>query len=288
MHTVRRLLRGDGRPQAQHGHHADGAAGGHDCERDGVAGRPHLPLNRRINLSATFKAHRPRSTGLRPSEGSKYLRSDRMPEYNPEREDMSVRPATARPAGRPRNPELDRAILAAAEQQLREAGYAGMSVESVAAAAGTTVPAVRRRFSSKAGMAVAVIDSLRVESLPATSGPPRSRALTVLRNLHTNLLRSNSMAMVGTLLAEEHRHPELLAAFRSRLVEGRRTALRQVVAEGISCGELPGTADPDVLASMLIGSFYARYIATSDIPDDWAEQTLWHLWPDASSAQAHR
>jgi AcrR family transcriptional regulator len=194
-----------------------------------------------------------------------------------------VRPAAARPAGRPRDPELDRAILAAAEQQLREAGYAGMSLESVAAAAGTTVPAVRRRFRSKASVAVAVIDSLRVESMPAESGPPRSRALAVLRNFRANLLRANSMAVAGTLLAEEHRHPELLAAFRRRLVEPRRAALRRAV--GISSGELPDSADPDVLASMLIGSFYARYIATSDIPDDWAEQTLRHVWPDARSAQ---
>ena len=114
-----------------------------------------------------------------------------------------MRPTEARPAGRPRDPELDRAILAAAEQQLREAGYAGMSLESVAAAAGTTAPAAQRR----------------------------------------------------------------------------------ALAEGISAGELPDSADPDVLASMLIGSFYARYIATSDIPDDWAEQTLRHVWPDAHSAQ---
>lgn len=190
-----------------------------------------------------------------------------------------------RPAGRPRNPELDPAILAAAEQQLREAGYAGMSLESVAAAAGTTVPAVRRRFRSKASLAVAVIDSLRVEGLPAGSGPPRRRALAILRNFHANLLRSNSMAVVGTLLAEEGRHPELLAAFRSRLVEPRRAALRQVLADGISAGELPDSADPDVLASMLIGSFYARYVATSDLPDDWAEQTLRHVWPDPGRAR---
>ena len=150
-----------------------------------------------------------------------------------------MRPAEARPAGRPRDPELDRAILAAAEQQLREAGYAGMSLESVAAAAGTTVPAVRRRFRSKASVAVAVIDSLRVESMPAESGPPRSRALAVLRNFRANLLRRNSMAVAGTLLAEEHRHPELLAAFRHRLVEPRRAALRRALADGIRSGELP-------------------------------------------------
>ena len=194
-----------------------------------------------------------------------------------------MRPADARPPGRPRNPGLDQAILAAAEQQLREAGYAGMSLESVAAAAGTTVPAVRRRFPGKASVVVAVIDSLRVESMTPGSGPPRDRALAVLRNFHANLLRSNSMAVVGTLLAEEHRHPELLAAFRTRLVEPRRAALRQVLAEGISRGELPDSADPDVLASMLIGSFYARYIAASGIPDDWAEQTLRHVWPDAGN-----
>jgi len=192
-----------------------------------------------------------------------------------------VRPATARPAGRPRNPELDQAILTAAEQQFREAGYAGMSLDSVAAAAGTTVPALRRRFRSKASMAVAVIDSLRVRSMPAESGPPRSRALAGLRNFRANLLRRNSMAVVGTLLSEERRHPELLAAFRDRLVGPRRAALRRALAEGISSGELPESADPDVLASMLIGSFYARYIATSDIPDDWAERTLRHVWPDA-------
>ena len=189
-------------------------------------------------------------------------------------------PAAARPVGRPRNPELDQAILAAAEQQLREAGYAGMSLESVAAAAGTTVPAVRRRFPGKASLAVAVIDSLRIEAMPAGSGPPRSRALAVLRNFRANLLRANSMAVVGTLLAEEHRHPELLAAFRGRLVEPRRSALREVLAEGVSGGELPDSADPDLLASLLIGSFYARYIATSDIPGDWAEQVLRHVWPD--------
>jgi AcrR family transcriptional regulator len=199
-----------------------------------------------------------------------------------------VRPAAARPAGRPRDPELDRAILAAAEQQLRESGYAGMSLESVAAAAGTTVPAVRRRFGGKPGLAVAVIDSLRVDSLPAESGPPRRRALAVLQNFRSNLLSGNSMAVVGTLLAEERRHPELLAAFRSRLAEPRRAALRRALAEGISSGELRASADPDVLANMLIGAFYARYIATSDLPDDWAEQTLQHVWPAPRRAGAQR
>jgi AcrR family transcriptional regulator len=188
--------------------------------------------------------------------------------------------AVTRTAGRPRDPGLDRAILGSAEQQLRELGYARMSLESVAAAAGTTVPTVRRRFSGKAALAAAVIGSLRIADLPAAAGTPRARALAVLRNFHDNLRRPDSLAIVGTLLAEERRHPELLSAFRSRLVEPRRALLRDALVDAVEAGELPRSADPEVLASMLIGSFYARYLAASAIPDDWAERTLRQAWPD--------
>jgi AcrR family transcriptional regulator len=188
--------------------------------------------------------------------------------------------AVTRAAGRPRNPGLDRAILAAAEQQLRELGYARMSLESVAAAAGTTVPSVRRRFRDKADLAASVIGSLRIADLPAAAGTPRARALAVLRNFQDNLRRPDSLAIVGTLLAEERHHPELLGAFRSRLVEPRRALLRAALADAIEAGELPQSADPEVLASMLIGSFYAHYLAASVIPDDWAERTLRQAWPD--------
>lgn len=188
--------------------------------------------------------------------------------------------AATRTAGRPRDPGLDLAILAAAERQLRELGYAGMSLESVAAAAGTSVPSVRRRFRDKAALAGAVIGSLRIADLPAAAGAPRARALAVLRNFHDNLRRPDSLAIVGTLLAEERRHPELLGAFRSRLVEPRRALLRDALADAVEAGELPRSADPEVLASMLIGSFYARYLAASAVPDDWAERTLRQVWPD--------
>ena len=193
--------------------------------------------------------------------------------------------AVTRAAGRPRNPGLDPAILAAAEQQLRELGYARMSLESVAAAAGTTVPSVRRRFRGKADLAAAVIGSLRIADLPAAAGAPRARALAILRNFHDNLRRPDSLAMVGTLLAEERHHPELLSAFRSRLVEPRRALLRDALADGVEAGQLPPSADPEVLATMLIGSFYARYLAASVIPDDWAERTLRQAWPEERHAR---
>jgi AcrR family transcriptional regulator len=169
-------------------------------------------------------------------------------------------------AGRPRNPALDRAILSAAARQLGELGYARMSLESVAAAAGTNAPSLRRRYRNKAELAAAVISSLRVEEPPATAPTPRAPALAIL----------------GSLLAEEERHPELLGLFKTRIVEPRRALLRQALA----AGDLRESADLDALTSMLIGSFYARYVTVAGIPDDWPDRVLSAIWPPGTSPAA--
>ena len=178
-------------------------------------------------------------------------------------------------AGRPRDPALDRAILSAAARQLGELGYARMSLESVAAAAGTTVPSLRRRYQSKAELAAAVISSLRVEEPPASAPSPRAHALAILRNFHSNLRAIPALAILGSLLAEEERHPELLGLFKTRIVEPRRALLRQALA----AGDLPAPADLDALTSMLIGSFYGRYVTVAGIPDDWPDRVLSAVWP---------
>jgi AcrR family transcriptional regulator len=177
--------------------------------------------------------------------------------------------------GRPRNPELDQAIVSAAAAQLGELGYARMSLESVAAAAGTTVPSLRRRYRDKAQLAAAVIGALRVEEPPAGAPSPREHALAILENFLHNLRAMPALAILGSLLTEEERHPELLELMKTRLVEPRRALLRQALA----AGDLPEPADLDALTSMLIGSFYGRYLTIDGIPDDWPERVLSVIWP---------
>jgi AcrR family transcriptional regulator len=178
-------------------------------------------------------------------------------------------------AGRPRDPALDRAILSAAARQFGELGYARMSLESVAAAAGTTVPSLRRRYQNKAELAAAVIGSLRVEDPPAAAATPRAHALAILENFLGNLRAVPALAILGSLLAEEERHPELLRLFKTRLVEPRRALLR----EALAAGDLQDSADLDALTSMLIGSFYGRYVTIAGIPDDWPDRVLSAVWP---------
>src|SRR6202044_2514145 len=187
-------------------------------------------------------------------------------------------------AGRPRNPALDQATRAPRPRQLGELGYARMSLESVAAAAGTTVPSLRRRYRNKAELAAAVIGSLRVEEPPAGAPSPRAHALAILENFHSNLRATPALAILGSLLAEEERHPELLHLFKSRIVEPRRALLRQALADG----DLPGSADLDALTSMLIGSFYGRYVTIAGIPDNWPDRVLSAIWPPGASPAAPR
>jgi AcrR family transcriptional regulator len=182
-------------------------------------------------------------------------------------------------AGRPRNPHLDRAILSAAVRQFGELGYARMSLESVAAAAGTTVPSLRRRYRNKAELVAVVIGSLRVEEPPADAPTPRAHALAILENFHSNLRAIPALAILGSLLAEEERHPELLNQFKTRIVEPRRALLRQALA----AGDLADFADLDALTNMLIGSFYGRYITIAGIPDDWPNRVLSAIWPPDTS-----
>ena len=184
-------------------------------------------------------------------------------------------------AGRPRNPDVDRAILAAAARQLGELGYARMSLESVAAAAGTTTPSLRRRYRNKAELVAAVIGALRVEEPPTGAPTPRAHALAILENFHGNVRAMPAMAILGSLLAEEERHPELLHLFKTRIVEPRRALLRQALA----AGDLPDSADLDVLTSMLIGSFYGRYVTIAGIPDDWPNRVLSAVWREETGPE---
>lgn len=190
-----------------------------------------------------------------------------------------------RPAGRPRDPALDTRILKATLAELGEKGFSGMSMEAIAAAAGVPKPTVYRRWSSKADLATAALHLLqsREPSPRATDTPARLRS--ILSNFRTNLLRPNGMAMIGTLLVEERRHPELLELFRERIVAPRRQMLRGALERGIEHGEVASDADIDAIVNMLVGSFYARYLTGELVPKNWPTRAVKSIWSGISAGK---
>ena len=174
---------------------------------------------------------------------------------------VKVKPIAGRLPGRPRSARVDDAILAAARAELAEHGYARMSVDGVAARAGVSKPTVYLRHRTKADLATAAIASMRVQPRPAPTDDVRADLVAHLRLLRAGLERPHGMAMLGTMLAEEHDTPELLKLFRERLVAPRRRELRAVLEAARARGELRDGANLDAAVNALVGGLLARYLA---------------------------
>lgn len=187
--------------------------------------------------------------------------------------------------GRPRDPELDERILAVTRQVLAERGYQGLSIDAVARAAGTTRPSVYLRFAGKEDLATRAVAGMTVDDPLPVTDDIRADLAAELRHFQTAVTRPHGLSFVGTVLAEEHLTPSLIARFRQRLVFPRRRRLAGTLERGIAAGTLRPELDIDAVTSMLIGSLYARYLASSEVPTDWPERVVETLWPAIQAGQ---
>jgi len=112
--------------------------------------------------------------------------------------------------GRPRDPQVSEAIIDATRRLLAEQGFARMSLDAVAGAAGVGKPAIYRRFRDKADLVVATIRT----ALPEMHRPQPGETHAELRALFEGLPDEpeSYVALIGGLIAEHRRHPELIEA----------------------------------------------------------------------------
>lgn len=182
--------------------------------------------------------------------------------------------AADRSPGRPREPEVDRRILDAALSLMAQSGYVRMSMDQVAALAQVTKPTIYRRYPGKMQLALAAIVSYCGDERPPPIGETRADLVAEMENFRHGLDRPSGMAMLGTVLAEEHETPELLASFRQYLVAPRRAAIGALLERARERGELRPDADLDLAANMLVGSYYAQYLAGQPFAADWAARVV--------------
>jgi AcrR family transcriptional regulator len=176
--------------------------------------------------------------------------------------------------GRPRSPEVDRNILCAVMKVMARSGYAGMSIEEVAAEAGVSRPTIYLRYPGKAELATAALASYRDRGRPQETGDTHADLVARLRHFRRGVERPFGMAMIGSVLAEEHATPELLMLFRERVVEPRREELGEVLEHAQERNELGEAADAEAAVNMLVGSYYAQYLAGDPFPDGWPETVV--------------
>lgn len=179
-----------------------------------------------------------------------------------------------RSPGRPRDVETDQRILDAAYRLMAQQGYVRMSMDAVAAEAGVTKPTIYRRWPAKIDLAMAAIVAACDPSRPAVTGDTRADLIAELEHFKRAISRPHGMALLGTVLAEEHETPELLAAFREYLVAPRRQALRAILDRAAARGELAAGANLGLAVNLLVGAYYAQYLANTPFSEQWSAEVV--------------
>jgi len=188
--------------------------------------------------------------------------------------------------GRPRSPEVDRAIRRAAIDLLAEESYDALSIEAVAARAGCGKAAIYRRWTSKSALVVDAIAGCKEEGfqLPDT-GSARDDLLAYVEGLVRYLRTSDIGRVMPALVAELARNPELAASFRKVVIEPRRALVLDTLARGVARGELRAEVDLDVVADAMIGVLHHRLLLTGqEVDDGLPERLVDVLWRGAAAS----
>ncbi|MEM7096292.1 MAG: TetR/AcrR family transcriptional regulator [Actinomycetota bacterium] len=179
--------------------------------------------------------------------------------------------------GRPRNPDIDQAVLATTVQHLAEHGYEALSLVGIAEQAGTTRQAIYRRWAGKADLATAAIASLSTAADRPDTDRPFDDLVTELRAFQRGVTRPNGVSMVGSML-QSGTDPELVERFRERIVEPRRTRIGHILDRAAEAGEFAADADLATAAAAATGTLYAMVLAGVKVSKTWPQDTARFLW----------
>ncbi len=176
--------------------------------------------------------------------------------------------------GRPRDRRIDGAVLQATVDLLAQTGYAELSVDAIARQAGTSKPAIYRRWPGKAHLVhEAVFPISDATALPDTGslgGDVREMVRRTAEVLTTPAARAALPGLVGEMAADLTLHSALLERFGDILSRGLSDRLADAVARG--------EVRPDVTAAEIVeivaGTTFLALLTRGDTLDDsWVART---------------
>jgi AcrR family transcriptional regulator len=170
--------------------------------------------------------------------------------------------------GRRRDSRIDHTVLEATRELLTELGYAGLTVDAVAARAGVGKAAIYRRFGSKAEMVfAAAVHDLDIKP-PRNTGSLRGDLYAMARLIHTRMASAAAAQAAPALVAELARDPALVQRFQQTFLAKERADFTTVLDRAVRRGELTTRPDPELVHLMLAGPHFAALFAFHIPVDD--------------------
>lgn len=193
---------------------------------------------------------------------------------------MAARPAStdqSRRAGRPRDPAIDAAVLDAAFAVLRESGYAHFTFEEVARRAGTTKPAIYRRWPTRQRLVLAALE-LRLGDARVPDTGCTLCDLDECLKLFVAAYRRMPPDVVGPLFADCAGDRELRALFMTTLFDPPRDAVEETLERAHARGDLRAGVDRalvlDLVASFVHYRMLFGHARTTDAEIERAGEAL--------------
>ena len=177
--------------------------------------------------------------------------------------------------GRPRDPGYDKAILDATLEILTDKGYAGMTIDGVAARTGVGRPTIYRRWPSKPALVIAALTQSPGLSPTPDTGALREDLLAFQRDQVRMMDLPASRRITAGLVADLVADPDLADTYLGDYVGLRQTSVAQALERGIERGELRPDADFSLVYDLLIGPLFIRSVVRGErLGPDMAEQTV--------------
>jgi AcrR family transcriptional regulator len=181
------------------------------------------------------------------------------------------------PVPRPLNPAVDQAIANATRELLAEKGFGALSMEEIAKRAGVGKPAIYRRYRDK----VELVERTISRQLPRIDPPDVNDTRAELQRAVEQGLPADGpscVGLIGGLIAEQERHPELIEAFRKSILLPRRATVRTIIERGQARGDIRRDLDPEHAIDLMAGSFLARVFAGLDTGTGWRAAAFNDWW----------
>jgi AcrR family transcriptional regulator len=170
--------------------------------------------------------------------------------------------------GRKRSEQSRLAILTAAYELVGEIGYARLTIEGIAARAGTGKQTIYRWWPSKADV---VLDALATKADLHIPIPDEGSYAADLRAfLLASFALGTQSTLIGilrALMAEAQIDPEFWQRFRDGFLQRRRDALGVITSRAQARGDLPPGLSPGTVADIVFGVIWYRVLATRELPD---------------------
>jgi AcrR family transcriptional regulator len=175
--------------------------------------------------------------------------------------------------GRPRDAEVKRRILDAAQKLLEDVGFSSSTVDAIADEAGASKATVYRWWPNKASVLIDAFRQAVGQELPFPNTGIFEEDIRQQVRTFTEFLMSRKGRLLAAFVRAAQEDPEVKAAFRDYWLTPRRAEAKQAMDRHRQRGDMPGDMDLDTAIDLLYGPLYYQMLTGyRDLTIDYADE----------------